>query len=311
MNGAAVGLRLLGPRDAVQNVELPVAVLYPSRGGAERPRRFGPYTVDADRDADPDGEDLPIVVISHGNEGSPWTHRGLAARLARAGHAVVLPEHLGNSRSDRSLTHTPDNLVNRPRHVRLALDAALADPVVGGSLRPGGVAVIGHSIGGYTALAVAGGEPATLPHETAGRSVRFEVDHDPRVGALVLLAPACPWFVHGSLRAVDVPIMLRTGERDELVPPTRAAVVESGVADPAAVDHRIVPGAGHHSFQDPFPPSLAGPHFPPSQDPEGFDRAAYQAVLAEEILAFLRGAAVGPQRGGRTSHDGNPTRRVD
>ena len=107
-------------------------------------------------DAPVDGERLPLVMLSHGNSGTPWAYRGLASHLARSGFAVGLVEHPGNSRNDNSLAGTAANLENRPRHVSLAIDAAFADPSVGGRLVPDRVAVIGHSIGAYTALAARG-----------------------------------------------------------------------------------------------------------------------------------------------------------
>ncbi len=66
------------------------------------------------------------------------------------------------------------------------------------------------------------------------------------------------------------------------------ARVLSGLPTDARMDLRVVPGAGHLSFQSPFPPALAGASFPPSQDPPGFDRVAYQAQRCDEVLAFLR-----------------------
>jgi hypothetical protein len=33
---------------------------------------------------------------------------------------------------------------------------------------------------------------------------------------------------------------------------------------------------------------MTRPNFPPSQDPDGFDRAAFQPILYAEILSFLR-----------------------
>ncbi len=58
--------------------------------------------------------------------------------------------------------------------------------------------------------------------------------------------------------------------------------------DAGRIDHAVVPGAGHFAFLSPFPPAMTRPEFPPSQDPEGFDRAAYQPRLCAEIVAFLR-----------------------
>ena len=52
-------------------------------------------------------------------------------------------------------------------------------------------------------------------------------------GALVLLAPATPWFFpEGSLAGVDVPILMRTGEKDTLAEPIHGQIVERGLRDP-------------------------------------------------------------------------------
>lgn len=283
-----IGCRALDVVDAVQGARVPVWVLYPARA-PERLEHFGPYPLAVAIDAPVEGDGLPLVVISHGNNGSPWTYRGLAVHLARAGFVVALLEHPGNSRSDGSLAGTPANLENRPRHVRVVLDAVFADEHLGKRLAPA-VGVIGHSIGGYTALAVAGGRPSALPHEVPeGQARAVPVERDPRVRALVLLAPASVWFIpEGALAGVDVPILMRTAEHDAHAPAMHAEIILRGVPDPRRIDHRVVQGAGHFSFQSPFPPAMTRPEFPPSQDPAGFDRAAFQPVLHAEIEAFLR-----------------------
>jgi len=161
-------------------------------------------------------------------------------------------------------------------------------------------AVIGHSLGGYTAVAVAGGRPSCFAHETpAGQSRALAVARDPRILALVLLAPATPWLMaEGALAEVNVPIFMRTGELDVHAPSFHAEIVLRGVPDRARVDHRVIANAGHFSFQSPFPPAMTRPEFPPSQDPPGFDRAAYQLELQAEVSAFLR-AALGDAARGR------------
>jgi predicted dienelactone hydrolase len=182
------------------------------------------------------------------------------------------------------------NLANRPRHVRLVLDAVFGDEQLGKRVSAAGAGVIGHSLGGYTALALAGGRPTCFAHESPdGQPHTVPVVPDPRIRALVLLAPATPWLMaDGALAEVTVPILMRTGERDDHAPAFHAAIVLHGVADRARVDHRVVPNAGHFSFQSPFPPAMTRPEFPPSQDPPGFDRAAFQPLLHAEVLAFLR-----------------------
>ena len=61
-----------------------------------------------------------------------------------------------------------------------------------------------------------------------------------------------------------------------------------GVADAGLVDYAIVADAGHFSFMSPFPASMNRPDFPPSHDPPGFDRTAFQPILERDIVEFLR-----------------------
>ncbi len=284
-----VGYRPLFVDDAEQGVRLPASVLYPAHAPAQT-ERFGPYAMELASGADvAPGPPRPLVVVSHGNNGSPWTHRGLAAHLAQAGFVVAMVEHLGNSRSDGSLAGTVANLQNRPRHVRLTLDAVEA--AMGSAVDVTRTGIVGHSIGAYTALAVAGGKASCAPSE-APDGVPFAlpvVKGDSRVRGLVLLAPAAGWFwAEGSLADVHLPILLESGELDELAPEMHAQVILRGVPDRGQVQHRIVPGAGHFSFQTPFPPAMVRPDFPPSQDPPGFDRAAFQPILHRDIEAFFR-----------------------
>lgn len=135
-----------------------------------------------------------------------------------------------------------ENLTNRPRHLRAVIDFACAE------WRISSVAVVGHSLGGYTGLALVGGKPTASPHETGGEPEPLAVEHDDRVQALVLLAPATPWFMlDGALDDVRVPILMLSGEKDEHTTSWHA-----------------------------------------SQDPPGFDRVAYQERMKAEVLEFLQ-----------------------
>jgi len=280
----AVETRTVGLRSLVASDAVPVHVLYPA-DVETRGKTFGPYTIEVAEGAPVTGDALPVVAISHGTGGTPWSHRVLASHLARAGFAVALVVHPGNTRGDNALEGKPENLANRPRHVRVALDAVFADPVIGARVVAGRAAVIGHSLGAYTALAAAGGTPHALPSETPeGRAQPVPVEPDPRIAALVLLAPALPWFMApGALADVRARLFVRTGERDDLAPPYFVEQILRGVV----MDYAVVPGAGHFAFLSPFPPALTSPFFAPSQDPPGFDRVAYQARLCAEVTAFL------------------------
>jgi predicted dienelactone hydrolase len=201
-----------------------------------------------------------------------------------------MPEHPCNNRNNNDLAGTAAILANRPRHIHLVVDWIFGSKDFVPSLRPNTVTVIGHSLGGYTALAVAGGRPIAFPHETPDRQPHpVKVMSDHRVAALVLLAPATPWFMaDGALNDVSVPILMLTADKDEHTPRWQSQIVTSGVPDRALVDHRIIPNAGHFSFTSPFPVAMIDPALPPSQDPEGFDRPRFHEHMNDEVLAFLR-----------------------
>jgi predicted dienelactone hydrolase len=233
---------------------------------------------------------FPLAVISHGSGGGPLLYQTLARYLASNGFVVGIPEHPFNNRNDNSLAGTIRNLINRPKHVRAAVDWFFRSKAFSPFLSPNAVAVIGHSMGGYTALALAGGIPTPLPEEVGGaRLARIDVTHDPRVKTLVLMAPAAVWFrTQGALSGVGIPILMLVGEKDKHTPYERhAQLVLDGVPDKTKIQCKIVENAGHFSFLDPFPEHMVKESFPPSQDPPGFDRARFHDVMNAEILDFL------------------------
>lgn len=276
-------------------VAFPVIVCYPTQD-PETPRTLGPYPISAAWDGAPTPGEHPLVMLSHGSGSSPLVNRDLALALARSGFVVGMPIHPGDNRDDRSLQDTLQNLRQRPRHLQAAADVLLRDPVLFPDTTPAGIALIGHSLGAYTALALAGGEPRTLPEIWPdGPTEAITVAHDSRVTALVLLAPAVVWFhAPGALDAVHAPVLMLGGEQDHIAPPQHHADLVARHLPPSTrVDYRTVAGAGHFSFLSVFPPRMQQPGFPPALDPPGFDRAAFQEQLADEIVKFLGKPSVG------------------
>lgn len=310
-----VGCRAVDTFDPLQHAHVSAWILYPTLV-APRSVRFGPYRAELAADAPahvlPRGRsqrtELPLVAFSHGNGSTPWVHCELAMHLAREGFAVLMIEHPGNNRSDNSLGVAGGAgrvkavlLEHRPRHVRLAADAAFADGLVGPRLASSAYAIVGESIGAYTALALAGGHALTIPDDVADSRLAAPLDElaklafpvpvrpDPRVRAAVLLSPAIGFFMpDGALSDVDIPLLVRTGACDRLCPTAQVMLCLRSLPDPTQLQHIEVNGAGHFSFQSAYPPELTG--LMSAQDPGGFDREAYQQTLKRDVTTFLRAA---------------------
>lgn len=275
--------------DEHSGVTFPMAVMYPTFV-PEKTERLGPYSLDVSIDAAPIEGVFPLILISHGSGGSHLVYRTLAHHLASNGFIVGMPEHPFNNRNNHTLAGTVENLTNRPRHIRTAINWFFNSKKFARFLKPDSISIIGHSMGGYTALAVAGGVPTSLHHESPDRRSRqVSVTPDCRVKALVLLAPASVWFHNdGALSGVNVPILILVGEKDEYTPfAYHAQIILDGVPDKTKIQHRIVENAGHFSFLSQFPESMTNAAFPPSQDPFGFNRENFHNELNAEVLDFL------------------------
>ena len=217
-----VGSRQYRINDKKSGVSFPVLVHYPTREPSTL-TAFGPYTMDVRPDAEIINGQFPLIIISHGNGGSHLLYRSISSYLAVNGYIVAMPEHHGNNRNDNSLENTTENLVSRPRHLSLTIDYLLSENGFGQSIAANHIAVIGHSMGGYTALALAGGIPRTRDGQI------IEVSPDPRVKAIVLLAPGAGWFMN-SLAKVTVPILLLIAEHDPITPDWNAEIILTQVA---------------------------------------------------------------------------------
>lgn len=282
--GVHAGLRQLPIRDPAGGPDFPAVVEYPT-AQAPTGTMVGPYHFDATADAPPAIGRCPVCVISHGGGGSHLLYRSIATGLATAGFVVVSPEHPGDNRNDRAHTGTDRAALARPRHASLAIDAVVADPVLGAIADATRACVVGHSMGGYTALALAGGRPWSRTGRPIGTIA------DARVRAAVLLAPSTDWFLGpASLAAVAVPLLVLAAEHDEVTPPGAIRRALAGLPAGVPVTFEVVPGAGHFAFLTPFPPQLRRADFAPSTDPAGFDREAFHAVLPDRISRFLTAA---------------------
>jgi predicted dienelactone hydrolase len=275
------GIRQLQIRDEECAASFPAIVQYPTAEPACG-TVIGPYRFDATLDAPLAAGTFPLCVISHGGGGSHLLYRSVGSYLAARGDGVVSPEHPCDNRNDRAHSNTDLAALHRPRHASLAIDAVLEHEWFRRAADESRICAVGHSMAGYTALALVGGRPWSR----AGQPIATRADA--RVRAAVLLAPATDWFLApGALAEVSAPLLVVAGERDELTPPHKIRQALAALPAGTSWTLHVVPGAGHYSFLTPFPAQMRRPDFPPSTDPDGFDRERFHEELPRLVHDFL------------------------
>lgn len=191
---------------------------------------------------------FPLVVYSHGSGGFSWIATYYTEFLASKGYVVVAPNHAGNTAIDAALgkdAPRETSAYNRPADITATLDTVLAastnstDPLAG-RIDAERIAVSGHSFGGFTSLASAGGHSNEVGSTPA----------DPRVRAVVLMAPWSELLTDDELRTIDVPTLIVSGTDDTSTP------IETNTTRPYAlvtgrpVVRVDIERAVHNSFTD-------------------------------------------------------------
>lgn len=111
-----------------------------------------------DAPVDYDTGPYPLIVFSHGFSGSPEWYTTLIEHYASHGFVVLAPKHAGESDWMENATPTVTRLSDMVRTLDYAEAATAADGELAGLLDMDNVAAVGHSYGGYTALAMAGAQ---------------------------------------------------------------------------------------------------------------------------------------------------------
>ncbi len=171
---------------------------------------------------------FPVVVFSHGFTGCNTQSTFLMEALAQAGYFVLAPNHADARCGTASQPgwHPGKLLESRPaapfgnadawseatyrdryKDIEAVLDAVLREKSFEGvPVDRQRVGLAGHSLGGYTALGVAGAWPSWKDH---------------RIKAVLALSPyVSPYVAKGNLPHLDVPVMYQGGTLDFGITPT-------------------------------------------------------------------------------------------
>lgn len=156
----AVGVRQVAVPSKARGGNLDVTVWYPAQSGGA-PVVLGESVffvgTPAMRDASIANGKFPLILLSHGAglAGNPQAISWIATPLARQGFVVAAPMHPGNSGKNRSAAETI-KIWLRPVDLTETLNAMEEDSYFKTHLDQGRIGALGLSLGGNTALAIAG-----------------------------------------------------------------------------------------------------------------------------------------------------------
>jgi predicted dienelactone hydrolase len=244
-------LRLPGPFSVVSET---LTLVDPERPGlkdaAERT-----FEVDLYRPQTPNL--APVVIISHGWGSSKESFAFLGEHLASYGFAVAIPQHIASDRQFQRLFLSgvldedipPREYVDRPLDISFTLDELERRSSPGGAYEGqfdlDRVGMIGHSLGGYTTLAIGGApinyarlQQACVPERPFRLNMSVYLQcraaplppvekslQDERVKAAIALNPITSVIQGPSqLEQIQIPLMLAVANFDLLAPPVQEQI---------------------------------------------------------------------------------------
>jgi predicted dienelactone hydrolase/intracellular septation protein A len=317
-DAGAVGFQqTAAPNPQGQPFELDI--WYPSEAPAT-PRPLGLFQQTVAADAPISGSQLPLIVISHGTGGGAETHYDTALALAEAGVIAAAVTHTGDNWRDHAYSFTARNFVERPRHIRLAIDYLLTAWSGRDHVAAERIGAFGHSAGGFTVLVAIGGNPElarlgaycrehpddwgcqhALARGPSGDPPAPAWVHDERVKAAVVAAPAAGHaFTAAGLAPVAAPVQLWEAEDDRIAPNRWSADnVKANLPSPPEV--HLVPGAGHFDFLAPCSAALAERAPEICLDPSAFDRPPFSVTSTPRSSRFSASSRTVDRAGGGTT----------
>jgi predicted dienelactone hydrolase len=248
------------------------------------------------------GVKLPLVIFSHGRGGWFGAHKDTAEALAEAGFVVAAINHPGDNGNDSSQRNKMSVWASRPADMVRLLDFMLHDWKGKAVIDPARIGFFGFSLGGYTGLVLIGGHAdfrrlalfcnETDKTENCERARSGDVPPDPqpepRIKAAILADAAMSFaFTPEGLSGIKIPLQIWRSELGGNGVGAKSTALTASQL-PGTPEIHTVP-AGHFAFLAPCSPELATaiPRIC-TDDPSGFDRAAFHRDFDASVVRFFR-----------------------
>ncbi|CAB5692127.1 Predicted dienelactone hydrolase [Aeromonas hydrophila] len=297
------GFKRLLVTNPVSGKAMDAVYFYPGVAAEKIPSTIGPYQIAAQKALNIVPGRYPVIVISHGNAGSLWSHHDLATTLARQGNIVITLTHPGDNYKDQTGAGAISSWYGRPLQISAVITAATNDVELAKYIDEDKIAFIGFSAGGATGLLLRGGEVDAGRYGNYCRKHEMKAicstkgviinDHpglvvhlDSRIKAWVFIAPVSMAFSPGSLRRVIAPTLIFTGDKDEeLSWEENARELATTLA--AEKEFQVIHNAGHFVFLSPCSAELNEMAPAICNDAPGINRENIHAVINSKISEFL------------------------
>ncbi|RRO10403.1 alpha/beta hydrolase family protein [Pectobacterium aquaticum] len=275
MANAGIGFQHITLADGATNRPLDVAVFYPASSSSQT-TTIGDNAVfpgiAVSKNAVPESGEYPLIVVSHGYGGSWFNQFWLAQVLVKQGYIVAAPNHPGTTFKDMRVEKAQE-LWLRPNDISRVITALLAAPEKTGRVDAQRIAAVGHSLGGWTVLELAGGRFSTEQFEkdclthaglasckvyekmqvAKNAASRAQLDKslaDPRISAVISLDMGLArGFTAESLAAIHIPILIMAaGYPNEELPAELESHDLAQKLPPAYSTYKEIADATHFSF---------------------------------------------------------------
>ncbi|UCD83555.1 MAG: dienelactone hydrolase family protein [Deltaproteobacteria bacterium] len=209
-----IGVVTITLNDESRQKEITTEIWYPAVADPEANAEIYEGVIQgiAVREAEPESKyaPYPLLVFSHGLGGFRNQSVYLTESLASRGFVVIAPDHSDALKGldVEDLELILNYLADRPPDISFLIDEVLArsvgnDVILKGLVDESRIGMMGHSLGGYTSVVVAG---ANSDYE------------DQRVIAAVPLAPFSLIFTPEKIGQIDIPMMVIGGTKDTTCP---------------------------------------------------------------------------------------------